>query len=286
MAAGFLACLHHPFLADCLIPEAEVFSKRPMEQVGVLHDHGNLGKQAVCPDFPDVPFLHADMPHLIIPKPGHEPEQRGFPTAGRPHQGGKGAGGRFKGDVPDYIQSLPIPERHVLKHICIPVSNFRLARGLRGGHDRIQPPAGGSHPTESRDTGHQHQLGLHQFGGQNKKAGEIQYAQAPAQKQVHPHRHGYRHDEPHQGGAEVAETARHGFVLKGFIPQVSHCLFQGVKPLAGTVIGFQVLHAPQIFVDLCSGVDLCLHDPAAVLLLHLGNQQHEQRTDGQHTEHG
>ena len=31
-----------------------------MEQVGVLHDHGNLGKQAVCPDFPDVPFLHAD----------------------------------------------------------------------------------------------------------------------------------------------------------------------------------------------------------------------------------
>ena len=31
------------------------------------------------------------------------------------------------------------------------------------------------------------------------------------------------------------------------------------------------LLAPQIFVDLCNGVGLCLHDPAAVLLLHPGN---------------
>ena len=165
MAAGFLACLHHPFLADFLIPEAEVFPNRPAEQVGVLHDHGDLGKQAVCPDFPDVPFLHADMPHLIVPKPGHEPEQRGFPAPGRPYQGGEGTGGRFKGDVLDDIHSLSIPERHILKRICIPMPDFCLARGLRGGHDRIQPPAGGCHPTKSRDTCHQHQFGLHQFGG-------------------------------------------------------------------------------------------------------------------------
>ena len=281
-----MACLHHPFLADCLIPEAEVFPNRPTEQVGVLHDHGNLVNQAVRLDFPDVPFLHADMPLLIIPKPGHEPEQRGFPASGRPYQGGERTGGRFKGDVPDYIRPLPIVEGHVFKCIRIPMLDFRLSRGLRGGHDRIQPLAGGRHPTKSRDTGHHHQLGLHQFGGQNKKAGEIQYAQAPAQKQVHPHRHGYRHDEPHQGGTEVAEAARHGLVLEGFIPQVSHRLFQCVKPLAGTVIGFQILHAPQVFVDLRSGVGLCLHDPAAMLLLHPGDKQHEQRADGQHAEHG
>ena len=65
----------------------------------------------------------------------------------------------------DYIRSLPIVERHVFKCIRISMLDFHLARRLRGVHDCIQPPAGGCHPTESRDAGHQHQFGLHQFGG-------------------------------------------------------------------------------------------------------------------------
>ena len=120
-----------------------------MEQVGVLHDHGNLGKQAVRLDFPDIPLLHADMTLLMIPKPGHKPKKRGFSASGRPYQGGKGTGRRFKGNVPDDICTHTIAEGHVFKRIRIPMLDFRLTRGLRGGHDRIQPPAGGSHPTES-----------------------------------------------------------------------------------------------------------------------------------------
>ena len=127
MTAGPPARLHHPFLADRLIPEAEVFPNRPAEQIGVLHDHGDLGKQAVRTDFPKVYFLHADIPLLTIPKPGHKPEQRGFPASGGPYQGRERAGGRFKGDIPDHIRSLPIPEKHVFKCIRIPMLDFRLA---------------------------------------------------------------------------------------------------------------------------------------------------------------
>lgn len=96
MAAGLPACLRHLFFCNALIAKAKVFPDRSTEQIGVLHDHGDIGKKAVRLNFFDIPAIHSDMAGLIIPKPCHQTKQCGFPASRWAYQSGQQAGGRIK----------------------------------------------------------------------------------------------------------------------------------------------------------------------------------------------
>ena len=99
MAAGLPARLYHLFLRNALIAKTKIIRMFP-EQIGVLHDHGDVGKQAVRLDLFYIPAIHSDLSGLILPKPRHQAEQGGFSASRWAYQSRKRAGRGGERELP------------------------------------------------------------------------------------------------------------------------------------------------------------------------------------------
>ena len=85
---GLFRCGDHLRLAGIRLAEADVGPDGIVEQVHVLEHHGDVGKQAVAGEFPEVMAPQGDGAALGIVKPGQQAADGGLAAAGGAHDGG------------------------------------------------------------------------------------------------------------------------------------------------------------------------------------------------------
>src|SRR5499433_3417238 len=115
MGVGRAGCYFKFLLGRVRLAKTEILSDRTVNEIGILHDHGNMTPHDLQGQGAEVVSPEQDAPLLGIEETQEEPDQGRFASTARSHNTQTLTGLDRKADIVQHVWTLGIAKTHLVE---------------------------------------------------------------------------------------------------------------------------------------------------------------------------